>query len=117
MNYPESAVLVWSADYVPCMSAVPFGKGWLIHWGPVRKAGWTRACGDFLVAACAKAIVAARTGKLKAMSRQALMKEEGLAGKSLDDIDRDAFKPGPAPFQAEPIHVKLRRGGVPAAAS
>lgn len=107
---PErSAVLVWSADYVPCMVALPYGKGWLIHWGGGEN--MDAAVRDYWIRAAGRAIRAAKAGRLKAEPPSNLLREEGLEGKSLDDIDRELFAPAPSPLSDTPaVTVRLSPG-------
>lgn len=107
---PErSAVLVWSSNYVPCMVAVPFGSGWLIHWGGGEK--MDASVRDYWVRAAGKTIRAAKAGQLTASTRMDLLRAEGLEGKSLNDLDRELFAPAPSPFSATPAEtVRLSSG-------
>lgn len=104
----RSAVLVWSSDYVPCMVAIPHGKGWLIHWGGGEN--MDASVRDYWIRAAARAIRAAKTRRLKASTRAELLREEGIEGKSLDDLDRELFAPAPSPMSGTPVTVRLLPG-------
>ncbi len=114
LTFPRAAVLVWSADYLPALSAVPFDKGWLIHWGAGPEGGMDRSVRDWLISAYARCIVAARANRFEPKDRATMMRDEGIAGKSLDDLDRESFKPGPAPLASEPIVAALLPDDTPA---
>lgn len=107
LNFLNSAVLVWDRAYVPILSAAPYGKGWLVHWGAGPEGGMDASVRDYLLPSLVAVIRAAHTGTLRAMGIQELMAEEGLAGKSLDDVDREVFKPGIAPLDAPETRVRL----------
>lgn len=113
MNFPASAVLVWSSDYVPCLSVVPVGRGWLIHWGGGDNGTMDRAMRDYWISALPKVIAAARAGQIQATAPQKLLEVEGLAGKSMDDVDRETFAPGPGPLESKPTPVKLEPESTP----
>ncbi|GBC96140.1 Exo-beta-D-glucosaminidase [bacterium HR16] len=108
LQYERGAVLVWSANYAPCMVAIPCGKGWLIHWGGGENMDTTVR--DYWIHAASRAVRAAKAGQLKAMTRAELLRKEGLEGKSLDDIDRELFAPAPSPLSGSPVHVRLVPG-------
>lgn len=108
LQIERGAVLVWSADCVPCMVAVPYGKGWLIHWGGGEN--MDVSIRDYWIRAASRVIRAAKAGRLKAMTRAELLREEGVEGKSLDDLGRERFAPAPSPLSGTPITVRLSRG-------
>ncbi len=109
-EWQPAAVLAWDANYLPAALARPVGRGWVLHCG----------CGEKMEPAFARwwartAAVAARAaaeGKLHAVTEQELYRAEGMAGLTLDDLDRRAFAPGRSPLQARPTVVKLAAGPV-----
>ncbi|MFA6244625.1 MAG: glycoside hydrolase family 2 TIM barrel-domain containing protein, partial [Candidatus Hydrogenedentales bacterium] len=107
LSFASSTVLVWDRSYTPVLSAAPYGKGWLVHWGAGPEGGMDASVRDFLIPAYASILRAAKAGQLHAVSSQELMASEGLAGKSLDDVDREAFKPGIAPLEGPATQVTL----------
>ncbi|MEJ5251245.1 MAG: beta-mannosidase [Chthonomonadetes bacterium] len=108
LQFEHGAVLVWSSDYVPCMVAIPYGKGWLLHWGGGES--MDVSVRDYWLRAATAVVRAARDGRLKAMTLVEQMRLEGLEGKSLDDIDRETFAPAPSPLSGKPVQVKLAPG-------
>jgi beta-mannosidase len=103
---PLSAILIWTPDGVPLLRAIPYGKGWLIHWGggedmsePVR---------NYWLEAVVKIAEAIKQGRIRATTYDELLKEEGLAGKSLDELDYEAFSPAPSPFSLPPKRIQLQ---------
>lgn len=106
LEVDKSAVLVWSLDGVPCLRAIPYGEGWLIHWGGGEDMG--EEVRNYWVESALKVAEGCKQGKLKAMTFQELLREEGLAGKSLDDLDREVFAPASPPFSLPSIAVKLK---------
>ncbi|MBP7933256.1 MAG: hypothetical protein KA354_01295 [Phycisphaerae bacterium] len=112
----EQAVLVWSADYLPCLSAIPFGKGWLLNWLGGPEGTMAQGVRDYLMSAAVSTLRAAKGGRLKATDMRGLMAAEGLAGKSLDDLDRRSFAPGRSPFESRPIEITLSLDDPPAPA-
>ncbi|MBX7256179.1 MAG: hypothetical protein K1Y02_07435 [Candidatus Hydrogenedentes bacterium] len=107
LNFPLSAVLVWDRAYVPILSAAPYGKGWLVHWGAGPEGGMDKSVRDYVIPSFVSVIRAAKTGALHTTTLMDLMVEEGLAGKSLDDVDREVFKPGVAPLDTPETRMKL----------
>lgn len=107
LSFPKSAVLVWDRGFNPVLSAAPFEKGWLIHWGGGPEGGMDQSVRDFLIPTMGQVVQAIRAEKLTPQTRQELYASEGLEGKSLDDLDREVFRPGPAPLSSEPVTVAL----------
>jgi beta-mannosidase len=105
-NPGKCAILAWDAQYVPAMVVLPVDKGHIIHTGCGEKPdpsfpGWW-----YMVSA--RAARAARDGKLTFQSISETMKDEGLEGMSLDDMDRRAFKPASSPLDSEATPVDLK---------
>ncbi len=106
LEVTQSAVLVWSSDGVPCFRAIPYGKGWLLHWGGGED--MSEKVRDYWLESALKVAEACKQGRLRVMSFQELLAEEGWVGRSLDDLDRETFSPAPSPFSLPPIYVELR---------
>ncbi|MBC7327393.1 beta-mannosidase [bacterium] len=107
LEVERSAVLIWSSDGVPCLRAIPYGKGWLVHWGGGEDMG--EKVRDYWLKSALKIAQAAKKGLLRATTYEELWEEEGLKGKSLDDLDREVFAPSSSPFALPPIKIKLEK--------
>lgn len=106
LEVDKSVVLVWSADCVPCMRTIPYGKGWLIHWGGGED--MSEKVRNYWLESALKVASACKQGLLRSMTFKEQLKEEGLADKSLDDLDREAFAPSRSPFDLPPLHIELK---------
>jgi hypothetical protein len=96
LSYGTSAALVYGAGRVPCLSAVPVGAGWVIHWGGGEN--MDQAVRDFLVVAEARAARAILEGRVRALSRLEVLLEADKLGNSLDEVSGAAA--GPWGFRA-----------------
>ncbi|MBI5091638.1 MAG: hypothetical protein HZB26_04245 [Candidatus Hydrogenedentes bacterium] len=108
LSFSKAAALVWDASYVPVLSAAPIGRGWLVHWGGGAENGMDASVRDFLIPAFAETVKAIKAGHVRALGHSELFAEEGLKDKTLDDLDREVFQPGPAPLDSEATVVKLQ---------
>ncbi|HSV74274.1 MAG TPA: hypothetical protein VLH79_10995 [Chthonomonadales bacterium] len=104
----RTAILAWDSRFQPAISAAPVGRGWVIH----SSCGETMepAYAEWWYAAAAAAARAAIAGRLVAYTHAETLRREGLAGVSLDELDRRAFRPGPSPLAGHPKAAALRPG-------